>query len=155
MCKCSIADLYEYLDKKTDSDLLKKWTTGPLKKVLNYNKIRLIDTKIKNEQILDLLTKLKNKQLTPRSAEFVLRELVTKPENINKIIKKLGFDGISEKELKTIIKEVLKTEKSAVEDYKQGKQKSLQFLIGQVIRKTKGQGNAKEITKIIIKELGL
>ncbi|MAG50488.1 Asp-tRNA(Asn)/Glu-tRNA(Gln) amidotransferase GatCAB subunit B [archaeon] len=147
------ADLFESLYKEIDKKYLKNWMVVSLRKVLNYNKVRFADTKIKEGQVKDLLKRILDKRLTPRSGEFVLRELVEKPNDIDKIIKKLGLGKISEKEVEKIISNILQKNKKAVKDYKEGKEKSLQFLIGQVIRKIKGRADAKEVTKLILKKI--
>jgi len=60
---------------------------------------------------------------------------------------------ISGSDLEKVILEVLKENQKAVEDYKKGKTNALQFLIGQVMAKTKGQARIEEIPKIIIRNI--
>jgi len=60
---------------------------------------------------------------------------------------------IRESDLGKVILEVLKENQKAVEDYKKGKTNALQFLIGQVMAKTKGQARIEEIPKIIIRNI--
>ena len=51
------------------------------------------------------------------------------------------------------MKKVLGREKKAVEDYKTGGEKALHFLVGQVMRETKGRAGAENIRKVILKAL--
>ena len=60
---------------------------------------------------------------------------------------------ISGSDLEKVILEVLKENQKAVEDYKKGKTNALQFLIGQVMAKTKGQANLEELKEKLISEL--
>lgn len=147
------ADLFEELSKKTDKDYLLKWMVGPLRKVLNYNKLKFVQTKVKEDHIIKLLELMKDGTLTPRAGEFVLREMIVKPEDPKKIMKKLGFGGVKKQELEKIVKKVIAENKKAVKDYKAGEKKALQFLIGQVVRKSKGQADAKEVAKLLLSKL--
>ena len=53
----------------------------------------------------------------------------------------------------SIISQVIKENKKAIDDYKNGNEKSIQFLIGQVLRKTKAAGDPNKIKELIKKEL--
>lgn len=147
------ADMFEELSQKVDKDYLLKWMVGPLRKVLNYNNLKLAQTGMNKEQMLKLLKLMKEKTLTPRAGELVLREMAVNPDDPEKIIKKLGFEGVEKEELSHMIEEAIKENKKAVEDYKKGEKKALQFLIGQVMRKSKGQADAKKIEKTIAEKI--
>lgn len=149
----AMADLFEELSKKFDNEYLLKWMIGPLRKVLNYNKLKFMQTKMKKEHITELLKLMEDNTLTPRAGEFVLREMVVKPNEPQKIMKKLGFKGVKKEGLGKMVKEVIAKNKKAVKDYKKGEKKALQFLIGQVVRKSKGQANAKEVAKVLLSKL--
>ncbi|MFN6991274.1 MAG: hypothetical protein ACK4MM_00990 [Fervidobacterium sp.] len=60
---------------------------------------------------------------------------------------------LSDKDLKDIILKVLKENNKAVEEYKAGKEKAIEFIIGQVLTKTKKQADPKTIRKIILASL--
>ncbi len=147
------ADMFEELSQKVDKDYLLKWMVGPLRKVLNYNSLKFAQTGMKEEHITKLLKLTKKETITPRAGELVLREMAIKPDDPEKIMKKLGFEGIEKKELTEIIEKVLNENKNAIEDYKKGEKKALQFLIGQIVRETKGQADAKEVAKLLQSKL--
>ncbi len=147
------ADLFEDLQKIIGKDRLVKWINGPLRKVLNYNRLNFLETGITKEMIIELLDLIKEGKLTERSGEFVLRELVKNPKEPKRIMEKLGFKDISKEELLLKIKETIKENEKAVNDYNNGKKEALKFLIGQVIRKTKGQADAKLVAKLLKEEL--
>ena len=70
------------------------------------------------------------------------------------LIKDLGFEVISGSDsLSPIIDAIIDKNKQAVNDYKNGKEASLKFLIGQVMKATKGQANASEASQLIISKL--
>src|SRR3989344_1553418 len=148
-----IADLYESLYDKVNSSFLKNWISVSLKKVLNYNNKKFSETKIEVSQIEKLIKKVTSKELTPRSAEFVLRELVNTPSEISIILEKLNISKTSNEELNSLIEKTIRENRKAVEDYKNGKEKSLHFLIGQIVKATNGKADAKIVKELIIERI--
>ena len=71
------------------------------------------------------------------------------------IVEKKGLKQISDtSELETIVEEVLAGNPGAVDDVKQGKKKAFGFLVGQVMRKTKGKANPQIINKMLKEKVG-
>ena len=143
------ADLFELLVQKFDSNDLANWISGPLRKVLNYNKKTFVQTKISSEDIFSLLSL----QLPTRAKEMILRSLIEKREDPEKIAKKLGYSSLSEKELEKLVEGVLKNEKEALASYKKGEEKALNFLVGQVISTTQGAADPKKVRAIFKRKL--
>ena len=70
------------------------------------------------------------------------------------IIKELGFEVISDSDsLSPIVDDIIEKNNQAVNDYKNGKEASLKYLIGQVMKETKGQADASEVSQLIISKL--
>lgn len=63
-------------------------------------------------------------------------------------------DEIDSTELLTIVKTVISQNEKAVTDYRAGKEASLQFLIGQVMRNSKGKAKADDVRDAVLKQLG-
>mgnify|MGYP000506403148 CR=1 FL=1 len=92
------------------------------------------------------------KEISDRAADLLLRELVLKPQNPKKLAEKLNLLNLTEDELSKLINIVLKKNKDSVDQYKKGKTKVLAFLIGQVIRESKGRADAKIVKELIMKK---
>ena len=70
------------------------------------------------------------------------------------ILKSEGLHTIfDETELESVLQEVIKENPQAVADYKKGKTASLQFLLGEAMKKLKGRGNPEVLVKILEKNL--
>jgi aspartyl-tRNA(Asn)/glutamyl-tRNA(Gln) amidotransferase subunit B len=70
------------------------------------------------------------------------------------IIEKHDLAQVSDEgELEKIVQEVIKENPQPSEDYKKGKEASLQFLVGQAMRKTKGKANPKVVSELLRKKL--
>jgi len=98
-------------------------------------------------------------QITPKT---VANWIINKKVDINKIsseelIKLISQQSqkatISDEELEKVIKKVIEANPKAVSDYKSGKEQAIMFLVGQVMRETKGQGEANIIQQYLIKLL--
>mgnify|MGYP001773452819 CR=1 FL=1 len=105
-------------------------------------------------QFSKLLIKLKNKEINIRILKDILNLVIERNENIDVLLGQIRM--IDEEKVRGIIEEIIRENQKAVEDYKKGKENALQFLIGALMRKTKGQidiNTAKEILINYIKEL--
>ncbi len=143
-----IASLFEKISEKKGIEVGKYFLI--LKKVLNYNDLLLSETNITEEGFLMLIESFEKGEISDRAFDLILREYV-KREDIKKLIKKYG--KISDEELEKLVEEVLKENEKAVEDYKKGEKSALNFLIGMVMRKTSGRGDAKIIRELLLKRL--
>ncbi len=145
-----LATLFEKLLEKGKSSEIGKYFLI-LKKVLNYNDFLLSETRINTENFSKLIESFEKGEISDRSFELILREFVVSEEKMEDLIKK--YSKVSEDEIREIVKKVLDKNEIAVKDYKSGEEKALNFLVGQVMRETKGRGDAKIIRKLIIELL--
>jgi len=74
-------------------------------------------------------------------------------KSVDEIIEKEGVKKVDTGDLESIIDKVLKDNPKAVEDFAKGKQESIGFLTGQVMRETKGQADPKTVNEILGKKL--
>ncbi len=147
-----LADLFEDVSRKVDSKLAGTWISGYLKKTLNWNNMRFRESGVKPEWIMDLLRMFREGKITDRNAEMAVRKMVEKPEPPGKIVKEHGLLK-GKIDLGKAVKDVVGKNRQAVEDYRRGEGKALHFLVGQVMREVKGQADAEDIRKAILKVL--
>ncbi len=148
-----LAELFEKVAEEVDPNLAAKWLRRELVRVLNYNKKEMKDLNLDEKYIIELLKMVENNEITDNVAQKILEKLIEKPFSPRDYVNKIGAKKIAdEKQIKRFCKEAIKENLQAVEDYKAGEKKSLQFLIGQVMRKTKGQADPAAVNKIM-KEL--
>lgn len=145
-----LAVFFENIIKKINPKLTATWILV-LKKTLNYNNLLLKETKLTEKLFIRLLKLIESEKLSDKAAELIIREIILKPEKFDELVKK--YEKFEVKQIEKIIDSVLKKNKKAVNDYKKGEKKALEFLIGQIIRETKGKADAKEVRKVIEKRL--
>ena len=133
--KLEVVDFFEEVIKKTEPKLAVRWVTEELLSVLNYNKKELEDTGIKAEHFIELLEMIRKGKITELKAKDILRSWTEKSFSPKKEMGKHA--QISDKEeIKKIAKEIIRDNKKAVEDYKTGNKNAINFLIGQIMKKS-------------------
>ena len=149
------AEMFEIVARHADRQLCARWFAGPLRKTLNFSSLRVKQTRLSAENMAKLLRHLKDRTVTERSAELLLREMVSKGTDIDILLASEKSDRIAdEPALEYIIKEVLDENPKAIIDYKSGKQEAFHFLVGQAVRKTRGRGDTKVIRKLLRRKVG-
>ena len=109
--------------------------------------------KITPENFAELITLLWKNEISSRTGKFILKEMFETGADPTYIIEEKNLKQVSdEKEIKEIIKKIIKDNPKAIEDYKRGKKNAIQFLIGQVMRETKGKMDPR-ITQKLIQEV--
>ncbi len=147
-----LANLFEDVSKKVGPKTAGTWIAGYLKKTLNWHNLRFRQSGMKKEWIISLLRKFEAGRITDRNAEMVIRKMVEEKKPPRVLIKKYGF-GKAKLDLDKIVKTVLNNNRRAAEDYKKGEKKALHFLVGQVMRETRGRADARDIKKAILRQI--
>ncbi len=147
-----LAGMFEEVSKDMNPKLAGSWFAVQIPKTLNYINTTAKHSKLKAAHIVKLLKLVEQKKITERVAEDALRKLVVDPQDPEKLVQGMSriFD---EKTIEKEINEALASHPKAVLDYKSGRQDALNFLIGQVMRKTKGRGDPDTIRKIMKRKL--
>ena len=150
--KLGIVEFFEEIIDNVHPKLAVRWVTEELLSVLNYNKKQLEEVEIKTEHFIELLELLEKKVITELKAKDILRSFI--PKSFSPKTKAKKHTTISGKtEIEKICKEVIKNNSQAVEDYKQGKQEALNFLIGQIMKQTNKRADYKTAKDVLEKKL--
>jgi len=122
--------------------------------LMEKEKLSFQDIKMTPENFAEMVVMLYKGEISSRVAKDTLVKMVKTGVDPSHIIDEGGLKQISdEKEIETIVSKIIKENQKAVDDYKKGKENSIQFLIGQVMRETKGKINPEQAKKIIKKYL--
>jgi aspartyl-tRNA(Asn)/glutamyl-tRNA(Gln) amidotransferase subunit B len=102
--------------------------------------------------MLDLVD---NGTISGPAAKAVLEEMFRTGKRASEIISEKKLSQISDAgEIREVVKQVIANNTGAVADYASGKQQALTFIIGQVMKATRGRANPGVVREIIIQELG-
>jgi len=132
------------------------WLIGPLAAIASSSNIEISKVKISAQDLLELIDLVENKQLVSNlTGKAVLEEMAATGAQASSIIREKNLVQISdagalEKEIDIVIEENTRS----VDDFKAGKNNALMFLVGQVMKKTKGKANPKVVQELLRRRLG-
>lgn len=142
--------LTEDIDFKIASNLL----LGDISAYLNKNEKAITNTTLTKERMVELVNKISDNTLTSKNLKDILDKVLEEDKSISEIIKESGIENITDDTaLREIIKKIVSENSESVTDYKNGHDRAIKFLMGQVMKETKGSANPKLAMNILIEEL--
>lgn len=151
--KIEIVEFFEdVVEKVKDKKLATRWVTEELLSVLNYNKKELNEVNIQPTHFIELINLIQNKTLTELKAKDILRTWKEKSSSPKTQVKK--STQISDSgEIEKLADKVVKQHPKAVQDFKSGETRALNFLIGQVMKLSNKRADFITAKKILEKKL--
>ena len=144
------AALKEYPDAKTVSN----WVMGELLRLLNARNLELSEAKITPGGLASLLKLIEKGAISNKMGKEVFEVMFEEGKDPDQIVKEKGLSQISdESQLNRIIAEVIAKNPKSVADFQSGKEKAIGFLVGQVMKATRGQANPGVVNAILREKL--
>ena len=142
------------LNEKTNFKIASNMLLGDIAAYLNREEKKITDTTLTKERFIDLIDKYENNVLTSKNLKEIINQVLESTSSIEDIMKENGIENISDdSELKEIIKKIVKENPESVEDYKNGHDRAIKFLMGQVMKETKGKANPRLANELLVEEL--
>ena len=149
-----LADAFEEVVKAIDPKFAALWMRDELKRVIYYNKMTFKESEITPAQIVDLLEMLIDKKITAKAGKKIMEKLPKNNELPSQIAEEMGLTGVVDENIVLkAVKQAIKENPDAVTDYYEGKKNAMNFLIGQVMRLTRGKADPGETHKLLESEL--
>lgn len=148
----NLAIFYEDVAKKADSRMAAVWICDVLKGELNYRDLT-VDA-FKKEHMLLILELLTSKKITEDGAVDIIRTLLDKGGSPDDIVMEKRLLKVEGDIVSTAVLEAINENPQAVTDFKAGKEKALNSLIGSVMKKTKGRADARTAREVLLEKLG-
>ncbi|QOR66898.1 Asp-tRNA(Asn)/Glu-tRNA(Gln) amidotransferase subunit GatB [Cytobacillus suaedae] len=150
-----ISDFFDSTVKVgADAKQASNWIMGELSAYLNSEQKLLEDIPLTPKSLAGMIKLIEDGTISSKIAKTVFKELVENGGDPEAIVKAKGLVQISDEgALTKIIVEILDANPQSVEDYKNGKDKAIGFLVGQVMKQTKGQANPGVVNKVLVEEI--
>ncbi len=131
------------------------WLIGPLAGIAGNQGREISELKISPQHLMELIGLVENKQVISNlTGNTVLAEMVCSGKSPAVIIQEKNLAQISDSaSLEQLADEVVKENSKSATDYRQGKSNALMFLVGQVMKKSKGKANPKAVQEILKRRL--
>ena len=151
----AMADFFDAaLSYGGDAKTLANWVMGDLTRLLNTNQCSVADSPISAKQLAELLALIDKGTLSGKIAKSVLEEMYSTSKDPSTIVKEKGLAQISDEgALLGIIDGVIAANPQSVEDYRAGKDRAIGFLVGQIMKATKGQANPGLVNQLLKEKL--
>jgi len=151
-----LADYYEAVAAAADPKLASNWVMVELQGRLKEAGKDIGSSPVSPENLAELLNLIQEGTISGKIAKTVFVEMFEKGRAAGTIVEEEGLRQISDTdELTAVVEAVIAANPGPVEDLHGGKKKAIGFLVGQVMKETRGQANPREVNRIIARCLGL
>jgi len=154
----TMADYFENCVKLMEpgkAKMVSNWLLGDFSRLLNATNTEIENVKISPKHLAEMLGLVDNGAISGPAAKAVFEEMFRSGKGASEIITEKQLSQISDAgEIREVVKQVIANNTGAVADYTSGKQQALTFIIGQVMKATRGRANPGVLREIIINELG-
>lgn len=150
-----LASLFENVMKYSDNaKAVSNWLITDVLAWLSKNNVLIKETKLKPEELAKMIKLIDDKVISTTQGKDIVIDGIMNGELSEDIINKKGLKQVSDEGLLlNIINEVLDEQPQSIVDYANGKDRAVGFLMGQVMKKSKGQANPGLANKLIVEEL--
>lgn len=136
--------------------LVANWLMGEVSRRLNAEGLELPASPVDAATLATLVTRIADGTITNNAARQVFDALWTRDgTDVDAIIEARGLRPMNDgAELERIVDEVLAANAKSVEEYRAGKEKAFNALVGQAMKATKGKANPAQVNELLKKKLG-
>jgi aspartyl-tRNA(Asn)/glutamyl-tRNA(Gln) amidotransferase subunit B len=133
---------------------LANWITGPLAARLNEENLEISQSRVSPEQLALIDGRIADGTLSGKMAKEVFDAVWAGEGDADAIIAKRGLKQISDSgELEKIVEQVIAANAQQVADYKSGKEKAFNSLVGQAMKLSRGKANPQQVSEILKRKL--
>ena len=130
------------------------WLNGDILAYLNKNEMEITSLKVTPDNLDSLIDMLEKSTLSFNQARNVFEKMTLDNKSASLIADELGLkQNSNEDEIRQIVVQTIEEFPQSVIDYKAGKDRAVGFLVGQIMKKTKGKVNPQITSKLVVEIL--
>ncbi len=150
-----MSDFFEETIKlDADAKLTSNWLMGGVNEYLNKQQKELGETALTPENLAEMIKLLSDGTISSKIAKKVFQDTVESGKAPKVIMEEQGLVQISDPaQLTTLVNDALDQNPQSIEDFKNGKGRAMGFLVGQIMKLSKGQANPQMVNQILKQEL--
>lgn len=134
--------------------IIANWVMGDILGYLNKNNQDFTSIKMKPQDLALMVKYIDNGKISSKQAKDVFEKLMNTGNDVDSIIKSLNIVQISDPSaIIELIHQVFAEFPASIEDFKSGKDRAFGFMIGQIMKKSRGQANPGLVNKLLKEEL--
>ena len=150
-----ISDYFDNLvSYKANPKLAANWVLGDVFSILNKNEIDIEDFSVSPQRLAELIIMIENGSISNKIGRDIFACMLENDKSPEEIANEMGAKQNSDVDaLLVLVKETLDANPQSIIDYKNGKDRAVGFLVGQIMKKTQGKVNPGLTNKLIVEEL--
>ncbi|SHJ37860.1 Asp-tRNA(Asn)/Glu-tRNA(Gln) amidotransferase subunit GatB [Desulfofundulus thermosubterraneus] len=130
------------------------WMMGDLSRLLNAHNMDITQCKVSPRQLTDMLKLMDKGTISGKIAKTVFEEMFATGKDPEQIVQEKGLVQITDEgAIAAVVEEVLAGNAKVVEDYLKGKDRAFGFLVGQVMKATRGKANPELVNRLLKEKL--
>ena len=147
----ALADYFETVcEQAKDAKLAANWVTGDLMAALNRTDLSIETCPVSAERFGALLGRIADNTISGNIAKQVFAEMWDSDQSADAIIEAKGLKQVTDTgAIESLVDEVLAASDSQVQQYREGNSKVLGFLVGQVMKRSQGKANPKQVNEML------
>ena len=150
-----IANYFEEVVKISNSPKLStNWIMGELSAELNNENLNISDSKVSSEKLGQLILRIEDGTISGKIAKDIFEKMWSSGKEVDEIIQGEGLEQVTDdKEIESMIDEVIANNPEQLEQYRSGKDRLIGFFVGQVMKASQGKANPKQVNDILKSKL--
>ena len=145
------ADFFEEVLKFSVSPkIAANWIMGELSAELNKENLNIKDTKVSSKMLGQLISRIEDSTISGKIAKDVFTKMWSTGKEVDTIIEEEGLKQVTDdKEIESLIDEVIQNNPEQLKQYQSGKDRLFGFFVGQVMKVSKGKANPQQVNDIL------
>ena len=149
-----MSDFYEACCRLySDYKKVANWLVTYLLKSLNYDGLNIEDSKVRPETFIELLELMNEEVISERLAKELIKDYVKTGKSPREIVEEKNLALLPRDELMAVVNEIVAENPKAVDDYRSGRFKAAEYLIGQVLRRVRARASANDVRELVLEAL--
>ena len=150
-----MADYFECVAKSSgDAKLAANWVAGELQALLKKNNWEIKESPIQADRLATLIARIKDNTISGKIAKAVFEAMIEDSSNVDDIIEAKGLKQITDiEEIAKLVNEVIANNPEQVEQFREGKEQVLSYLVGQAMKLSRGKANPTQVNQILREKL--
>ena len=152
----AVTDFFmQVVEKGASAKITANWILGNLYSRLNESNLEIHDCPISMDAFANLIKRIDDSTISNNAAKKVFDRMWQDNQlTVDEIIHDLGLKQISDSgEIESLVQQVVDSNASMVEEFKSGKDKAFNALVGQVMKLSKGKANPSQVSDILRKKI--
>ncbi len=151
----AMADYFEECAAlSADAKAVSNWLMGDMQYLLKENNAEIAECKIIPQALAEMLALIDDGTISGKIAKDVFAEMFQTGDPPAEIVKKKGLEQIADSDqLAAIVDKAIADSPKAVDEFKKGKERALGFIVGQVMKATRGKANPKMVNELLRERL--